>query len=388
MRLFLVAAIALLNLLVVAAVASAAPTPNFAIKHGETNNRTGPTFSSGGVRECLAAACSYETHDFTIAPDQQNTSFKVSVNWAGIPQTAGTDAQDDWDLYVYRVLDDGTEVQVGSSAAGATTAETATVQGLLSDPVRPGKYRIYMDNFKVAPQNQEWRGFVAFEPYVPTNVKPIATLTGPADATTGQFVTLDASGSSDPDGTIENYAFDLNGDGKFDIDGASPRIEHKYRAGRTHVSVRVRDDRGGVGYATHTITVAAPAPEDRIVVLPPPPGSITISMKPRQKLGAVAVRGVAATLTCPTSCGIVGRLSISRATARRLGLGRRGMTIARRTRSLSGERSTPRVRLKPARRTLNALRRARLPVAATVRITVTAEGYSPKSFTRRVSIVR
>lgn len=387
MRPILTAATAVLTVLLLAAPASGKPTRDFAFKHGETNNRTGATFSAGGVRECAGAACSYESHDFTIAPDEANAKIIVSVNWPGL-QGASGDAQDDWDLFVYRVLDDGSEKQVASSARGGTTEETATVLAPSDGPIAPGLYRIYMDNFKVAPQNQEWEGFVGFEAYVPLNVPPLAALTGPAQATAGQPVTLDASASSDPDGgTITNYAWDVDGNGAFEVDGGtSPTHQATLSAGRAHVSVRIRDDRGGLGFATQTINVAHPTPGDRTVEIPPPPGSITLDLAPKQRLGAVAVRGVVGTLTCPTRCAISGTLRISRSTARRLGLA--GRTLATHGRSLSGTGATPRVRLKPRARILRALRRGPSSVRATVGVTANAEGYEPVNFTRRVLIRR
>ncbi len=391
MRSFLVAALAVSAVLVVPATAPAAPNRDFNFEHGQANYRTSVATRPGAYQEgitprqpCPASGvpgCTWEAHEFTIGPGDTNGAFSVTITWGS--------ADDDWDLFVYRVLPNGSVDEanaVAKSAQGGTTQETATLLSSPDAPIEPGTYRIYVDNWAAA--DPSWKGVVQFETFVPGNTLPTAVLAPPPAGSPNQFVTLDASGSSDPDGTIENYAWDLDGDGKFDIDGASPQIAHKFRRGTTHVSVRVRDNKGAVGFASQPVTVAGPPGQDQTVLLPPPPGSITMSMKRRQSLAAVRLRGVAATLTCPTSCRIAGRLSISGATARRLGLGRRGMTISRRTRTLSGTNSTPRLRLKPGRRTLAALRRSSSSVSATVRVTVSAEGYQPMSFLRRVTIVR
>ncbi len=76
-----------------------------------------------------------------------------------------------------------------------------------------------------------------------------------------------------------------------------------------------------------------------------------------------------------------------KATAWRLGLGRKARTIATSRRALGGNGSTPTVRLKPRSAIMRKVRRG-APVVAFARITVSADGYAPKVFTRRVTIVR
>lgn len=395
MRLILLLAVAAVVTAIAPAAAGAATTPNFDFKHGETNGRTGPHVAGGGSRECLpgGSVCTYEMHEFTIAPHEQNGGFSIQITWEGIPGQEGEDTQDDFDLYVYRVTTnpdgDEIEVQVASGATGGTTQETASLLSSVNAPIPAGKYRIYVDNFKVRPENQEWLGYAAFEPFMIINEKPLAALTAPAQATAGQPVILDASGSSDADGTVENYAWDLNGDGGFDIDGASPTHEVRFgTGGRKSVHVRVRDNAGDHGYASTTIDVAPPEGPTTFVDAEPPPGAIAVDVKRRQPFRNFAIRGVAATVACPTSCEILGALRISRRTARQLKLGRKARNIAVRRRELSGVRSTPRLALKPRRRVMRRIRRSGRSVRALVRITVSAEGYAPENFTRPVTIKR
>lgn len=393
MRPLLVAALAVLTLLLTAVPAPAKPSRDFAFKHGETSGRTGATFPGGGARDCDPGGqtCSYEVHDFTIAPDEANLKMVVSVTWPGLPGAPGpiaeSDAQDDWDLFVYRVLEDGSEFQVASSATGGNTQETAQLLAPLEGPIPPGPYRIYMDNFK-ATSSQEWEGYVSFEAFVPINVPPLAALTTPAQAVAGQPVTLDASASSDPDGgTITSYAWDVDGNGSFEVDtGTTPTHRATLRAGRAHVGVRIRDDRNGLGFAATTINVAHPPPGDSTVEIPAPPGSITLDLRGTQRLRAIAVRGVVGTLTCPTRCEITGTLRISRSTARRLGFRQR--TLATHRRTVSGTGATPRFWLKPRARIIRALRNGPRSVRATVRVTADAQGYERVRFTRRVLIRR
>ncbi len=80
-----------------------------------------------------------------------------------------------------------------------------------------------------------------------------------ADVTEGEVplvVNFDASASYDPDGTVEKYEWDWEGDGVFDYDsGSSPLASHKYREGGVYPSaVRITDDDGSTDVASVTIT--------------------------------------------------------------------------------------------------------------------------------------
>ncbi|MEA2386068.1 MAG: hypothetical protein QOJ22_242 [Thermoleophilaceae bacterium] len=93
---------------------------------------------------------------------------------------------------------------------------------------------------------------------VDRNKPPVAVLThAPARVRTGEPVNFDASGSSDPDGTIENYAWDLDGDGTFETDtGASPHASTAYADDGVHTAaVKVTDDEGKTGLAVDSVTV-------------------------------------------------------------------------------------------------------------------------------------
>ncbi|HEY8867361.1 MAG TPA: PKD domain-containing protein, partial [Solirubrobacteraceae bacterium] len=94
-----------------------------------------------------------------------------------------------------------------------------------------------------------------------TVAPPVAALTAaPNPVAAGAPVTLSAAGSSDPDGTIANYAFDLNGDGTFETNnGASPTVTTTYSAlGTVNPGVQVTDNDGGKATATVAVTVIGP----------------------------------------------------------------------------------------------------------------------------------
>ena len=90
------------------------------------------------------------------------------------------------------------------------------------------------------------------------NIAPIAALShSPNTVLTGETVSFDASASSDTDGTIENYSWDLDGDGTFETDtGTTPTTSHSYSENGTYlVAVKVTDDEGKSGLAVDPVTV-------------------------------------------------------------------------------------------------------------------------------------
>jgi PKD repeat protein len=89
---------------------------------------------------------------------------------------------------------------------------------------------------------------------VNANRAPVAAIHLPTDATVNQSVTATAAGSSDPDGHIVRYDWDMNGDGDFGQDGAS----HSYtytQPGDYVATLKVTDNDGNSAIAHATIHV-------------------------------------------------------------------------------------------------------------------------------------
>jgi len=93
--------------------------------------------------------------------------------------------------------------------------------------------------------------------------KPHATISiTPSSPLSLVNATLDASGASDPDGTIVRYEWDLDGDGTFETDaGNIPTIQRLFgTSGPRNVSVLVTDDSGATDVAVQSISVQNRAP--------------------------------------------------------------------------------------------------------------------------------
>jgi PKD repeat protein len=107
------------------------------------------------------------------------------------------------------------------------------------------------------------------------NHRPHASLTAsPNPVTPGTQVNFDASGSSDPDGSIVKYQWDLDGNGSYETDpGSSPTTSATYsQEGQVAVTVRVLDNNFATDTETTTLTVAETEPP------PPPPVSYSATV--------------------------------------------------------------------------------------------------------------
>ena len=92
------------------------------------------------------------------------------------------------------------------------------------------------------------------------NTPPTANANGPYAGNIGSPITLSSAGSTDPDGTISAYAWDLDNDGAFDDAAvANPSYTCTAPTGAKTIHLRVTDNRGATATATATVNCAAPA---------------------------------------------------------------------------------------------------------------------------------
>lgn len=188
----------------------------------------------------------FENFPFTIANDEADGDISVHLEWSN--------PADDWDLYLYRKGPGGELETVGSSAGGAPSTEENAVAQSQGVSLTPGQYVIQVQNYAAAAPS--FNGTANFGVFTPPNEIPLAKLSAPSTVKSGKKVRLDASASHDPDGSIANYAFDLNGDGSMEVNnGNNPVLSRKLTAGTHYVAVRVTDNKGLRAFANRTIVV-------------------------------------------------------------------------------------------------------------------------------------
>jgi PKD repeat protein len=94
----------------------------------------------------------------------------------------------------------------------------------------------------------------------------------PSPVRASETVTLNASGSTDPDAKIVDYQWALNGNGHYETDsGSNPRITTSFpTAGTYEVSLRVTDANGASESVTHKIEVGNFPPVAKLTATPNP----------------------------------------------------------------------------------------------------------------------
>jgi hypothetical protein len=227
------------------------------------------------------------TASFTFTPDQPLAGQVVTFDGSASSDPDGGIATYEWDL-------DGDSTFETTSIAPTVTmsypsAATITVALRVTDTNGAGS----------APVTRA----LTINPPPPSNELPTASFTAsPNPAVTGSVVTFDASASTDPDGTIANYKWDLDGNGTFEKDtGTTPTASSSYlRPDAVTVRLRVTDNDGAAGDAIQPLTVSAPPPApEPPAPTPGPPGPTGPPIKVRSPTAAAcaAARTKRAVLT-------------------------------------------------------------------------------------------
>jgi PKD repeat protein len=112
------------------------------------------------------------------------------------------------------------------------------------------------------------------------NRRPVAALfAAPATVIAGESVALNAAGSTDPDGTLARYEWDLDGDGTYELDTSTTTAASRTyaTAGRVTARVRVTDNRGTTSTASVEVVIeGAPSAPSRV----DPPADLPASPVP------------------------------------------------------------------------------------------------------------
>ena len=199
----------------------------------------------GTVTQSLVIATPPPTnHDpvaaFTFQPASPTTNQAVSFD-------ASTSSDQDGDPLTYEwAFGDGAAATTVTSSHAFATATTFTV----SLTVRDGR----------GGANTTTRT-VTVTPETTANRPPTAAFTASSlGVFTNQDVTVDAAGTTDPDGDVLTYAWTF-GDG---ASASGTQVTHAYAAaGSFTVTLTVNDGRGGTDTASKTVVVTAPTQENR-----------------------------------------------------------------------------------------------------------------------------
>jgi YD repeat-containing protein len=93
------------------------------------------------------------------------------------------------------------------------------------------------------------------------NIPPTADPDGPYAGEEGQAITLDGSGSSDPDGTIDRYEWDIDNDGIYNYSSTLATQNHTYaQDGNYTIKLRVTDNDGATDEKTTTASISDTSP--------------------------------------------------------------------------------------------------------------------------------
>ncbi len=176
------------------------------------------------------------TASFTVSPTSATTGATVTLNGGGSSDPDGTIAKYEWDF-------DNNGTYDATTTTASTTTSYATQGG------RTIGLRV-TDNLGATATTTRTVTI--------TNRAPTATFTtSPSPALAGATITCNAGGSTDPDGTIAKYEWDLDGNGTYEVNGGiAPTTTKSFSpAGERTIRLRVTDNNGATTVSTQTLGV-------------------------------------------------------------------------------------------------------------------------------------
>jgi YD repeat-containing protein len=195
------------------------------------------------------------TAAFTVTPTAPSTGETVTFDAGGSSDPDGTIAKYEWDL-------DGNgtyETSTGTSPVATTGFATA---------VKSQAVGLRVTDNEGATATISRSVVVAGRPPVPSFT------VSPTPVVSGQSASFDASATSDPDGTIAKYEWDLDGNGSYEtVTGATPTVTKSYATpGTFAIGLRATDSDGNTATTTRTLVVSNRPPTASFTISPNPAG--------------------------------------------------------------------------------------------------------------------
>jgi PKD repeat protein len=166
----------------------------------------------------------------------------------------------DGGTYLFKVrVDDGVRLWVDDDLVIDSWRDGSSRLEVKEHPVKDGKRDVEVEYYERRGGAEIEVSWKRQEP----NQSPTAAPGGPYTVDEGSLLTLDGSGSRDPDGSIAKYEWDFRYDGQtFDAKGTGQTVNTGYEDGPATVTValRVTDNDGASHLATTQVTVKNVAP--------------------------------------------------------------------------------------------------------------------------------
>jgi hypothetical protein len=144
------------------------------------------------------------------------------------------------------------------NAAVAGDDATNNVE-MIDAPAKAGAWTVTVNGGNVPTGPQQYT--LVTPVHAGTNAPPTADAGGPYSTVEGTDVLLDTSSSTDPEGSLSSYEWDLDGDGQFDdAMGATTAYDRVGQDGVQTVAVRVTDSGGMSDTDSTTVTVSNVTP--------------------------------------------------------------------------------------------------------------------------------
>jgi PKD repeat protein len=199
----------------------------------------------------------------SATPSRVEVNNNVTFSAGGSTDFDGTIAKYEWDL-------DGNGTYEVNSGTTATTSRSYATSG-----PRNTKLRV-TDDAGTSVESDVTA--------VVVTTAPTASFVAPETALSGHAVTFDASASSDADGSIATYEWDLDDNGSYELLESTATISKIYIAPQTlTISLRVTDNLGFSATTTRPLHVQAPVPPTppapgAAAAPPPPPVAVSASV--------------------------------------------------------------------------------------------------------------